>query len=1049
MISQLTSLLANAANASAGAVSSNVSSSNANVNHSVPPAVPTHSLAQAAALEKAARVAVSRLPEQILSIQPLQSEKVSSQVLTVSLPSNTAIKALQNPQMVSLPSYGMSDSVSLLTSTSVQQHIAPLPTSQQNSLINAIAQALATNDAALSLKGRVTVLSSGQLGLALSSGIGMTNRTTSAHNNVIPLPVSTQADKTALHAYLGQQVDMTVSTTSRQELALKLTPVVNSSTTSSSALAPLLPTTLKVSSNAAALQHQIIESGLKQGTVAVELNRTSPALFQQLLPAENQNTSNVLKSIALLSLKEGPSGNTSLTAHVAQNKAVLAITHNSATTPSSSTQSSAASTQASLPAFPILSKDLVKNVSLNALPKANIVEMPPVIRPANGKMNTSPHTNNISEVVTQTRTDRTGMLDPTALKGSDVHHAISQLSRALLSQTGSTNQALSQLLTIVNGAETAKTDVARSNSNIASLDKVFKTLKSLDVSTISPAKILGQNPNASLASNNTALTSNNASLRPNTLTPVAQTGSVVTNDSHISISEILGTKVKQDTTHTNLGALLNNLGLQAKNVSSDLISAVKQQFGYVTKETLANSKTATSIPSPIHKANEQSGVALSETAPTNKSSPSQNGISSSELKNETMLDNKLATSVEKQLVDSDANQRSKPLLTSKEHATGLENATGKDTGKENVARKENMLSASTKVNEAASSNTGKALERLRVNTTRTSEAAPSNIINNTVTSNSTPASSSEITSALTTSKPSTLQGQPVSKAAGGNISEPLKQTESLAISNSTSEAEKQSTNQNSSQTTAAQDLPSRLQSILTTNALLTTPINLTSPVSNSNFVQGLVALVQLALAGRAMQRQPNLKSLIDAPESVVSKTLSNIGSTAQPSRVTQDLSQLDSRQQLLSQLKTLLANHQQSKIASVDSRIQGQDSFYYVLPSMSQYQSPTELLIQREQERKQTNKKAENGRALWNVTMKLDIGDTGQVLAKSRIDKSSITIDLYASNEVILRRIADTMPYLTRRLNSLGLEVEKSSFQRGQIPETLKTRPHQIFETRV
>ncbi|GEA05899.1 hypothetical protein KUL42_06600 [Alteromonas sp. KUL42] len=979
MISQLTSLLANAANAGAGAVSSNVSSSNANVSHSVPSAVPTLSLAQAAALENAARVAVSRLPEQILSIQPLQSEKSASRVLTVSLPSNNAIKAVQNPQMVSLPSSSVSNSVSLLTSTSVQQHIATLPASQQNSLINAIAQTLATNDGAISLKGRVTVLSSGQLGLALSSGIGMANGTTSAQNNVIPLLVSTQTDKTALQAYLGQQVNLTVSTTSSQEIALKLTPVVSSATTSSSASAPLLPTTLKVSSNAAALQHQIIESGLKQGTVAVELNRTSPALLQQLLPTENQNTSNVLKSVALLSIKEGPSGNVSLTTHVAQNKAVLAITHNAITTPSSSTQSSTTFHQASLPAFPVLSNNLVKNVSLDALPKANIVEMSPVSRPANGKMSTSPQTNNISEVAAQTRTVRTGMLDPTALKGSDVHQAISQLSRALLSQTGSTNQALSQLLSIVNGAETTKADVAR--SNIASLDKVFQTLKSLDVSTISPAKMLGQSPSTSLASNN-------ASLRPNTLTPVAQTGNAVTNDNRISISEILGTKVKQDTTHTNLGSLLNNLGLQAKNVSSDLISAVKHQFGHVMKETLA-------------------------------------------------------TSVEKQLIDSDVNPRSKPI------ATGLENATAKDTGKENVARKENVLSASTKVNETASLNAGKALESQRVNTTRTAETAPPSIFNNTATSNSAPASSGEITSVLTTSKSSVLQGQPVAKAGGENINEPLKQTESLAISNSTSETEKQSANQNSSQTTAAQDLPSRLQSILTTNALLTTPINLTSPASNSNFVQGLVALVQLALAGRAMQRQPSLKSLIDAPESVVSKTLSNIGSTAQPSRVTQDLSQLDSRQQLLSQLKTLLANHQQSKIASADSRIQGQDSFYYVLPSLSQYQSPAELLIHREQERKQNDKKAENGRALWNVTMKLDIGDTGQVLAKSRIDKSSITIDLYASNEVILRRIADTMPYLTRRLTSLGLEVEKSSFQRGQIPETLKTRPHQIFETRV
>lgn len=1034
MISQLTSLLTNAANASTGAVPSNVSSSNANVNHSAPSAVPTHSLAQAAALENAARVAVSRLPEQILSIQPLQSEKSSSQVLTVSLPSNNAIKAVQNPQMVSLPSSSVSNSVSLLTSTSVQQHLTPLPARQQNSLINAIAQALVTNDAAISLKGRVTVLSTGQLGLALSTGIGMANGTTSAHNNVIPLPVSTQADKTALQGYLGQQVDVAVSTTNSRDIVLKLAPVVNFEAASSSASAPLPPTTLKVSNNASALQYQIIESGLKQGTVAVELNKNSLALLQQLLPVDSRNTQNILKSVALLSVKEGPSGNVSLTTHVAQNKAVLAVTHNAVTTPYSSTQSSTTSHQASLPAFPILSKDLLKNVSLDALPKANIVELPLVSRPANGKMSTSPQTNSIAEVTTQTRIDRTGMFDPTTLKGSDVHQAISQLSRALLSQTGSTNQALSQLLTIVNGTEIAKADVAR--SNLASLDKVFQALRSLDVSTINPAKTLGQNPNASLASNN-------ASLNLNTLTPVPQNESAVTKASQISIADILGTKVKQDAARTNLGALLNNLGSQAKNVSSDLIAAVKLQFGHVMKETLANTNNATSISPLVHKANEHSGGSFVETAPINKSSPTQSGLSSLELKNETRLDSKLATSIEKQVVDSDANQRSKPI------ATSLDNATGKDTGKENAARRENVMAASTKAHEAVLSNTGRALESLRVNTTRTAETAPSNIINNTVTSNSAPASTSESTSVVTTTKPSALQEQPVTKAEGNKVSEPLKQTENPAIGNSTTEAEKQSANQNSSQTTATQDLPSRLQSILTTNALLTTPINLTSPASNSNFVQGLVALVQLALAGRAMQRQPSLKSLIDAPESVVSKTLSNIGSTAQPSRVTQDLSQLDSRQQLLSQLKTLLANHQQSKLASADSRIQGQDSFYYVLPSMSQYQSPTELLIHREQERKQNDKKAENGRALWNVTMKLDIGDTGQVLAKSRIDKSSITIDLYASNEVILRRIADTMPYLTRRLTSLGLEVEKSSFQRGQIPETLKTRPHQIFETRV
>jgi len=246
-----------------------------------------------------------------------------------------------------------------------------------------------------------------------------------------------------------------------------------------------------------------------------------------------------------------------------------------------------------------------------------------------------------------------------------------------------------------------------------------------------------------------------------------------------------------------------------------------------------------------------------------------------------------------------------------------------------------------------------------------------------------------------------------------------------------------------------QGLSQRLQQLISTQALVTTPINLTSPVNASSFVQGLVALIQLALSGRAMQRQPGLKTQIDAPDSIVSKTLANMGVTAQPSRVSQDMNQLDGRQQLLSQLKTLLSSHQQNKIANVDGRIQGQDSFYYVLPSLSQHQSPPELLIKREQGG-QNNKHAQAGqRSLWNITMKLDIGDSGQVLAKSKIDKSTITLDLYASSDEVLKRIGDTLPYLHKRLTSLGLVVENTSYQRGHIPDTLNSRPHQIFETRV
>jgi hypothetical protein len=231
--------------------------------------------------------------------------------------------------------------------------------------------------------------------------------------------------------------------------------------------------------------------------------------------------------------------------------------------------------------------------------------------------------------------------------------------------------------------------------------------------------------------------------------------------------------------------------------------------------------------------------------------------------------------------------------------------------------------------------------------------------------------------------------------------------------------------------------------------LVTTPTTLTTPVNQSGFVQGLVTLLQLALAGRALQRQPSLKTLIDSSDSVIAKTLSNMGVSTTPSRVSQDVNQLDTRQQLLSQLKTLLASHQQTKVSNAEARIQGQEAFYYILPSLSQTQAPTELLIQREKERQNPQEQSQDKRKLWNVTMKLDIGDAGQVLAKSKIDQNTITLSLYASNDIILRRLADTLPYLTKRLSSLGLEVAEANYQRGQIPDTLNTRPHQIFETRV
>jgi hypothetical protein len=251
------------------------------------------------------------------------------------------------------------------------------------------------------------------------------------------------------------------------------------------------------------------------------------------------------------------------------------------------------------------------------------------------------------------------------------------------------------------------------------------------------------------------------------------------------------------------------------------------------------------------------------------------------------------------------------------------------------------------------------------------------------------------------------------------------------------------------QNNADASIASRIHALINAPAIAVTPLTLTSPIAASNFVQGLVALLQLSLAGRALSRQPSLKAQIDSPDSIISKTITNTSGTVPSSRVAQDIANLDSRTNLLANLKTLLANHQHSKVAQAETRVQGQDSFFYALPSVTQHYAPAELLVQREPDRQHEKEGKDGDRRLWNVTMKLDIGDAGQLLAKSKIDTDTITIDLYTSNETVLTRVADTLPFLERRLADLGLNVEKMSFQRGHIPETLNKRPHQIFETRV
>ena len=861
MTTSLSSLLAAALNQPTGRTSPAASalSSTDIATQGATPGITNAGLSQATALDNAARVVVERLPERVLSITMTSNNASSNlaapaaQVLNVVLPPEVSAKlskhAIHNAQIALLPQ--TSDQVSnpetksvqnasqsqlsaqsaILLSTSLSQQGASLSAPDKAELLKAVAQALAANNAAVTLKGQLSIStkneSFGQLML------------TTAKNEGVPLTdINTEkldsTAKAALQKLVGQQVIIGLSRTSSGGIALQISQdFSNGSGGPKSSHHNFATITHKdVSTN---LQQKLISGSLKQGGVAVEHNLSNPPRLSALLGSSGADTS-ALKVLSALTLTDSK-----LSIRTAQQSALLRIDVPQSKAPSLS--------------VPVLTQDQINKLNLSALPKVTAKGLDAAT--GNSSLEASSSITNLKAAA------------PTSLKGTDVHNAISTLSRVLLSQTGSTSQALSQLVAIVENGKVSPSSDAPPAHGAQHFDKILQHLKGLDALNAKPSQVK---------------ISNGAFIgppKPSSEQLLATAKASLTDGKDIKSPETTGSQGKDSGSKPSLvsfSSLAQALSTQAKGLSNSLLSNIAAQLS-------ATQSKSTEIPSVI--------------------SDSQATIAGSKTKE---------------------------------------------------------------------------------------------------------------------------------SAAGENVG---------AVGDLKNGAKKLAPDMNE------QGLSQRLQQLISSQALVTTPINLTSPVNASSFVQGLVALVQLALAGRALQRQPGLKAQIDAPDSIVSKTLANMGVSTQPSRVSQDMNQLDGRQQLLSQLKTLLSSHQQNKIANVDSRIQGQDSFFYILPSLSQHQSPPELLIRREHGG-QSHKHAQAGqRSLWNITMKLDIGDSGQVLAKSKIDKSTITLDLYASSDEVLKRIGDTLPYLHKRLTSLGLVVESTSYQRGHIPDTLNSRPHQIFETRV
>ena len=229
-----------------------------------------------------------------------------------------------------------------------------------------------------------------------------------------------------------------------------------------------------------------------------------------------------------------------------------------------------------------------------------------------------------------------------------------------------------------------------------------------------------------------------------------------------------------------------------------------------------------------------------------------------------------------------------------------------------------------------------------------------------------------------------------------------------------------------------------------------TPTVINSPVISDSFSSSLVTLFQLVLAGRSPGKPPShLLKTEELTQQVIDKGAAKPAMEAKP-RVASELASLNKQFDLLTPMKTLLANHQSAVLSNIEARNQGLDQLYFCLPVRSDFVNrESEVLIKREDNKDEADPGASCAERKWSLAMKLDIGNNGELLAKSKITENTISLDLYASNQSLLESVNRTLPLLIERLTSLGMVVRATSTQQGKIPDSLRTSPYQFFAVTV
>ncbi|MEP1447575.1 MAG: flagellar hook-length control protein FliK [Paraglaciecola sp.] len=242
---------------------------------------------------------------------------------------------------------------------------------------------------------------------------------------------------------------------------------------------------------------------------------------------------------------------------------------------------------------------------------------------------------------------------------------------------------------------------------------------------------------------------------------------------------------------------------------------------------------------------------------------------------------------------------------------------------------------------------------------------------------------------------------------------------------------------------------SQIRQLLSTPALNLSALQMVNPTTGQGFMSGLVTLLQMSLSARLARTQTaRAGHITETLNNVLSGATKNPSTTITPKAMT-DFSQLEQKHQLMKEIGRLMSGHQANKLSNAEQMIQGQDTFYYNLPAaLGGTIKDIELLIKREENHKENASENGSSNKTWQLTMKLAVGELGELLTKAKLRADTLEINFYASNEAVKIQVMNYLPLLRRKFDSLGIDVSKSHCQLGKIPDTLQQRPYHMFQAK-